>query len=104
MAHRNILAISLVAARQRRKETPEHIMTNSQQVIDKTSLPATTDTIAFMGKVLASVLGFFTVLSRSTVAARECERLYRLGDDELANQGLEREDIPSHVVSKYLTV
>lgn len=82
----------------------EHVMSNSQQVIDKNTLPSTTDAFGFLNAVLMAVTGFFTMLSRSTIAARECERLYRLGDNELAVHGLKREDIPSHVVSKYLTV
>ncbi len=78
-------------------------MSNSQQVIDKTIIPSASDATVFLGKAMASVVGFFTVLSRSTIAARECERLYRLADNDLKDLGLEREDIPGHVVSRYLT-
>ena len=79
-------------------------MSNSQQVIDKGILPSTTETFGFLGAILTGVADFFTVLSRATIAARECEHLYRLGDSELAVHGLKREDIANHVVAKYLTV
>ena len=78
-------------------------MSNFQQTADKVTFPSPAELFAFLSLIPASVGGFFTILSRSTIAARECERLYHLGDDELADRGLTRDDIPSHVVSKYLS-
>ncbi|MGG7565379.1 DUF1127 domain-containing protein [Rhodovulum sp. DZ06] len=56
---------------------------------------------ARIGHALEAAVERLAKLAPANSCLRECERLQRLSDAELAEQGLKREDIPMHAFRRF---